>query len=109
MIYNECMPRFDFRCKKCKTTFEESLPFGSKNLPKCSACGSKMTEKLISPPAVHFKGSGWYKTDSKIVPAAPGASKKKEVKTEAPAPAPEKPAGEKPAPISPPAQKTEGK
>ncbi|MBI5156043.1 zinc ribbon domain-containing protein [Candidatus Peregrinibacteria bacterium] len=86
------MPRFDFRCKKCQTTFEESLAFGSQKLPKCPACGSGMTEKLISPPAVHFKGSGWYKTDSK---AAAPARKKKEVKTEAPAP--EKPAVEKPA------------
>ena len=74
------MPRFDFRCRKCQTTFEESLPFGSKKLPKCSACGSKMTEKLISPPAVHFKGSGWYKTDSRGSPGFKSETPPKEEK-----------------------------
>ncbi len=59
------MPTFDFHCRKCKHVFEFSRPFGSIELPACTACGSKRTEKLIAPPAVHFKGSGWYKTDSR--------------------------------------------
>jgi putative FmdB family regulatory protein len=58
------MPTFDFACKKCEHVFEFTRPFGSKELPPCPKCGSKKTEKLLSPPAVHFKGAGWYKTDS---------------------------------------------
>jgi putative FmdB family regulatory protein len=81
------MPTFDFRCKKCDHVFEFTRPFGSKDTPKCPECGSKRTEKMISPPAVHFKGSGWYKTDS-------GSSKKS-----APTPKPtEKAAPETPSP-----------
>ena len=59
------MPTFDFQCAKCDHVFEFSRPFGSKKQPVCTACGSKRTMKLIAPPAVHFKGAGWYKTDSK--------------------------------------------
>lgn len=62
------MPRFDFQCKKCSRTFEETLPFGSKTLPACPSCGSKRTEKLIAPPGIVFKGSGWYKTESRPAP-----------------------------------------
>ena len=60
------MPTFDFRCKKCENVFEASLPFGSKQKPACPACGSKANEKLMTPPlGIHFKGSGFYKTDSR--------------------------------------------
>lgn len=58
------MPTFDFHCTACNHTFEFSRPFGSNEMPKCPACGSKKTEKQIAPPAIQFKGSGFYKTDS---------------------------------------------
>lgn len=74
------MPTFDFQCRKCNHVFEFSRPFGSIELPACTACGSKRTEKLIAPPAVHFKGSGWYKTDSRGTVASPSAAPKKEEK-----------------------------
>jgi putative FmdB family regulatory protein len=64
------MPLFDFQCQKCSHTFEFNRPFGSKKVPPCPECGSKKTEKLISPPAIHFKGSGFYKTDSASKPVA---------------------------------------
>lgn len=59
------MPRFDFRCSTCQTVFEAAISFGSKKTPACPACGSKKTEKLLTPPGIVFKGSGWYKTDSR--------------------------------------------
>ena len=58
------MPLFDFRCRKCSTVFEHSRPFGAKSSPTCPKCGSKSTEKLLTPPTIQFKGSGFYKTDS---------------------------------------------
>jgi putative FmdB family regulatory protein len=71
------VPTFDFQCKKCSAVFEFSRPFGSEEKPACPACKSKRTEKLLTPPAVQFKGSGFYKTDSaKTV----SAKKKEEVK-----------------------------
>ncbi|NOS66970.1 MAG: zinc ribbon domain-containing protein [Candidatus Peribacteraceae bacterium] len=76
------MPTFDFQCKKCNHIFEFARAFGSDVKPACPTCSSKRVEKLIAPPAVHFKGSGWYKTDSKTASAAP--VKKKEEKKETP-------------------------
>ena len=57
------MPTFDFRCTDCNITFEEKIPMGSTDLPACPKCAGAV-EKLISPPAVIFKGDGFYKTDS---------------------------------------------
>jgi len=59
------MPTFDFQCRACQHVFECTRPFGSTVSPACPTCSSKRVEKLIAPPAVHFKGSGWYKTDSR--------------------------------------------
>lgn len=72
------MPTFDFQCAKCKNVFEFVRPFGSKTVPSCPECGSKKTEKLMTPPAVHFKGSGWYKTDSRKPSKAPSSAPKKD-------------------------------
>ncbi|MDD4319476.1 MAG: zinc ribbon domain-containing protein [Candidatus Peribacteraceae bacterium] len=72
------MPTFDFQCKKCSAVFEFSRPFGIETRPSCPHCKSVRTEKLLSPPAIQFKGNGFYKTDSVKKPAA-----KTEQKTEA--------------------------
>lgn len=89
------MPRFDFTCQKCGNVFEFSRPFGSKIIPACPACGSKRTEKQIAPPAIHFKGTGFYKTDS-VSALQKQAIQKKEEKPEAKTEEkkPEKPAAE---------------
>ncbi len=65
------MPTFDFKCTACEQIFEKTLPFGSKGKPSCLHCGSKKTEKLLSMPGIAFKGSGFYKTDSRTKPVAP--------------------------------------
>ncbi len=41
----------------------KSLPFGTKELPPCPVC-NRVTKRLITPPMVHFKGSGFYATDN---------------------------------------------
>ncbi|MSR87376.1 zinc ribbon domain-containing protein [Candidatus Peribacteria bacterium] len=78
------MPTFDFQCRACDHVFEFSRPFGNTVKPACPACTSKRTEKLLAPPAVHFKGSGWYKTDSRggarSAPVDATSSPKKEEK-----------------------------
>jgi putative FmdB family regulatory protein len=57
------MPTYDFHCLSCDINFEVELPMGS-DLPPCAQCKSENIEKLLSPPPVIFKGSGFYKTDN---------------------------------------------
>jgi putative FmdB family regulatory protein len=82
------MPTFDFHCTACDKIFEKTLVFGTKEKPVCPSCGSTKTEKLISMPTVVFKGSGFYKTDSKSGGKPPVKSDKKE---ESPVPVEKKP------------------
>jgi putative FmdB family regulatory protein len=94
------MPLFHYECDDCKTQFDVQVPFGTKELPPCVNCGSKKVRKLIRPPRVHFKGTGFYKTDSRPASSAPAAkpaeTKPAEpAKKESPAPAPAKPAEKK--------------
>lgn len=96
------MPRYDFQCQNCQEKFEVTIPFGSHPCPACPKCQGRHVEKLISPPlGIHFKGSGFYKTDGqpsvpeKTVKEEKGEKEttepKKEVKKEE-----VKPTGEKP-------------
>lgn len=72
------MPTFDFLCRDCSRAFEFSRPFGSRQKPHCPACGSTKTEKLIAPPVIHFKGAGFFVTDSKTVTEKKADAPKKE-------------------------------
>ncbi len=56
------MPLYEYQCKKCKHRFEKIQKFADPPVKKCPECGGPV-EKLLSPPAVQFKGSGWYVTD----------------------------------------------
>jgi len=56
------MPIYEYECEKCKTQTEVFQKVSDKPLKKCSKCGGRL-EKLISAPAIQFKGSGWYVTD----------------------------------------------
>jgi putative FmdB family regulatory protein len=47
---------------KCKHRFEKIQKFSDPEVKKCPECGGKV-ERLLSAPAVQFKGSGWYVTD----------------------------------------------
>lgn len=56
------MPLYDYQCKKCKHRFEKIQKFSDAPVRKCPECGGPV-EKLLTAPAVHFKGSGWYVSD----------------------------------------------
>jgi putative FmdB family regulatory protein len=57
-----CVPLYEYQCQKCQHRFEKIQKFSDKPVKKCPECGGRV-EKLLSPPAVQFKGSGWYVTD----------------------------------------------
>ncbi len=66
------MPRYDYHCPDCDNTFELTQSFDSEPVADCPVCGSK-SRRLISHPAIHFKGSGFYTTDNRPSKAANGA------------------------------------
>jgi putative FmdB family regulatory protein len=56
------MPLYDYRCHKCGETFEVRQKFADEPLTVHEGCGGEV-ERLISAPALQFKGTGWYVTD----------------------------------------------
>jgi len=56
------MPLYEYACEKCGKVFEVIEKFSDQPLTVHSECGGKV-ERLLSAPALHFKGSGFYITD----------------------------------------------
>ncbi|HEY0157678.1 MAG TPA: FmdB family zinc ribbon protein [Thermoanaerobaculia bacterium] len=56
------MPIYEYQCKQCNERHEIIQRFSDAPLEHCPKCGGDM-KKLISSPAIQFKGSGFYKTD----------------------------------------------
>jgi putative FmdB family regulatory protein len=56
------MPLYDYRCHHCGETFEVRQKFADPVLTVHEGCGGEL-ERLISLPALQFKGTGWYVTD----------------------------------------------
>jgi len=59
------MPIYEFACNDCGTKFEKRVSFSATDAPPCDSCESENVQRLLSAPAIHFKGSGWYINDSK--------------------------------------------
>jgi len=56
------VPLYEYQCRKCGHRFEKIQKFSDPEVKKCPQCGGRV-ERLLSAPAVQFKGSGWYVTD----------------------------------------------
>jgi putative FmdB family regulatory protein len=56
------MPIYEYQCKRCGHRFELIQKFADKPRSRCSECRGAV-ERLISAPAIRFKGTGWYVTD----------------------------------------------
>jgi putative FmdB family regulatory protein len=63
--------------------YEWIQKFADPPLAACPICGGGGVQRLLSPPAIHFKGSGWYVTDY-ARKAAGGDGASKETAKEAP-------------------------
>ena len=96
------MPLYEYQCQPCGHRFEKIRKFSDPPLDTCPVCGGPV-QKLISSPAIQFKGTGWYITDyakkSSTDASSSSASKdKSETKTDgaakadAPASKPDPPA-----------------
>jgi putative FmdB family regulatory protein len=55
------LPLYEYQCPKCGR-FELIRKFSDETVTKCPTCGSDV-QKLLSAPAIQFKGTGWYVTD----------------------------------------------
>ena len=72
------MPLYEYQCENCGDVFELIEKFSAEPLTTHEKCGGKV-HRLISAPALQFKGSGWYVTDyAKGGNANPGNSGKKD-------------------------------
>jgi putative FmdB family regulatory protein len=76
------VPIYDYRCDECGHRFSAVQSFSEGPIEKCPNCG-KRPRRMITTPAIVFKGSGWYKTDSRgKAPSEAGEPAKTETKTD---------------------------
>ena len=71
------MPLYEYQCETCGHRFERIQKFSDPPVETCPLDGGPV-KKLLSSPAIQFKGSGWYITDyaksRKSEETKPGAS-----------------------------------
>jgi len=72
------VPIYEYACQSCDHRFEVKQSIKDDPITSCIRCGREV-RKLISSPAIMFKGSGWYVTDysDKLKPAAGGEGAEK--------------------------------
>jgi putative FmdB family regulatory protein len=103
------MPLYDYKCHQCGKVFEVRQKFADEILKVHDQCGGEL-ERLISVPALQFKGKGWYVTDygkGGVLPSAHnGSNGKSEEKSESKSESKSEPKNDsktesKPAPAAP--------
>ena len=68
------MPTYEYRCKDCGHTFDAYQSFTDDALTECPECQGAL-KKVFGNVGISFKGSGFYKTDSRA--GANGKAKSK--------------------------------
>ena len=58
------MPTYEYRCDSCDKTFDVVQSFHDDPLTNCPTCGAPV-RKVFGSVGIVFKGSGFYKTDSR--------------------------------------------
>src|SRR5262249_4104295 len=78
------VPLYEYQCDACGCRFEVIQKFSDPAVESCKECGKGPVRRLLSSPAIQFKGTGWYITDysqkgksdtASGAPAKPGAAK----------------------------------
>ena len=73
------MPTYQYTCTDCGEPVEAVQKFTDDPLTVCAACGGRL-RKVFSPVGIVFKGSGFYRTDSRNSSVAADAKKDKQDK-----------------------------
>jgi putative FmdB family regulatory protein len=69
------MPLYEYECTQCKRHTEKIQKFSDPEITACPHCGGPL-ERVISAPAISFKGGGWYADGyGNAKPASSGDSK----------------------------------
>ena len=77
------MPIYEYECEACGNRFEQIQKFSDPLVEVCPKCGERKVHKLLSSPAIQFKGSGFYITDyAKKGSTGPESSKDPKESTE---------------------------
>jgi len=75
------MPLYEYQCQTCGERVEVIQKMSDPPYTHCPKCSGEM-KKLLSAPAIQFKGSGFYKTDYASTSTKSGSSEKSESKSE---------------------------
>lgn len=89
------MPTYQYACTACEHRFEAVQSFSDASLTECPECSGKL-RKLFGAVGVVFKGSGFYRTDSRS-----GASKSTSTSTSTTSTSSDKKSDSKPASSAP--------
>jgi putative FmdB family regulatory protein len=71
------MPTYEYRCRDCGHSFDIVQKMSDEALTHCPECGGEL-RKVFAPPAISFKGSGFYATDHGKKSKPSGGEKKKD-------------------------------
>ena len=58
------MPRYAYRCSACRHVYEKREGFDALSVQECPDCLG-VARRVLTPPALVFKGSGFYVTDNR--------------------------------------------
>jgi putative FmdB family regulatory protein len=75
------VPTYQYSCTECGHFLEQFQAFTDDALTECPVCGGKL-RKVFNAVGVVFKGSGFYRTDSRSGASASEGATKTETKTE---------------------------
>ncbi len=59
------MPTYEYECTRCGLITEEFKPMSAPRRQRCPKCRSKVERLISGGIGLHFKGSGFYVTDSR--------------------------------------------
>ncbi len=74
------MPIYEYECEQCHKRTELLQKVSDAPLKACPDCEGPV-QKVVSPPGLHFKGSGWYVTDYAKKNGEPATTKTESKKT----------------------------
>ena len=59
------MPTYEYECTRCGLIIEEFKSISAPRRQRCTKCRGKVVRLISGGMGIHFKGSGFYVTDSR--------------------------------------------